>query len=620
MRDHPPTDHAVAGAERYIDETAIGHRAHVAQAREHLARQDRDLAPCGRAGDRVAAAIDKRLPEALLEVAELPPEQSLSRVVPGRGGRDAAGIDHSDEASQPIEREPMPIEEVDHNCGVPRRTKAVLATAREKSQAAGMTHSIFYSPKMVANPTSYSPSAAKPALVVKSWQLERLPIELIEPTPATVDELARAHDRSYVEAILDGRAANGFGERSPEVAASLPYTTGAMLSAARHAIERGGIACAPCSGFHHAGYAQPGAFCTFNGLMVTACALRAEGAARRVGILDCDMHYGNGTDEIIDRLDAQSWVVHHTAGAHYYEPAHASAFFAELPAIIESMRGCDVVLYQAGADPHIDDPLGGWLTTEELRRRDAMVFEGLRELGIPVAWNLAGGYQKAADGSIAAVIEIHTNTIREAERAGSRGRGPGTPPCRGSSVRHAFDAVFTQEVLAEVALHAQRQCTKYRWAIAWLSPEDLVQTVIVKTLEGRLRWKPEHRTLSRHLKASIDGEVIHALRHAYAFPQVAIDINEEGDAVVAEVASADVQIHQAKRAAEEAWNAALAALQAAAHGDMGVRTLLYAYESGARTQGEVMAMTGMRRREYAAAYSRLLYLARRTDHAIRRAA
>ena len=61
-----------------------------------------------------------------------------------------------------------------------------------------------------------------------------------------------------------------------------------------------------------------------------------------------------------------------------------------------------------------DDPLGGWLTTAQLRERDAIVFATLRELDIPVAWNLAGGYQVEADGSIPKVLEIHTNTAREA--------------------------------------------------------------------------------------------------------------------------------------------------------------------------------------------------------------
>jgi acetoin utilization deacetylase AcuC-like enzyme len=286
-----------------------------------------------------------------------------------------------------------------------------------------MSLPVFFTPRMVAESGSFSPSAAKPAQVVASWRERGLPIEILEPAPVTIDQLARAHAYIHVEAILAGRTPNGFGNTSPEVAASLPFTSGAMLAGARHAIAHRTITCAPVSGFHHAGYRSAGGFCTFNGLMVTACALHVEDRVARVGILDCDMHYGDGTDDIIAKLDAASWVDHFTAGKRHVAPQHAAELLALLPARIRAMQGCEVVLYQAGADPHIDDPLGGMMTTAELRQRDEIVFETLAELGIPVVWNLAGGYQKAADGSIPAVLEIHENTARAALRA-LRGDAP----------------------------------------------------------------------------------------------------------------------------------------------------------------------------------------------------
>lgn len=274
------------------------------------------------------------------------------------------------------------------------------------------TMPVFFTKQMVARSDSYSPSAGKPALVVDSWKRLGLPLAFFEPAPATRDELARAHDRGYVRDVLELRRRNGFDNCSAEVAASLPYTTGSMLSAARHAVQHGGAAVAPCSGFHHAGWDRGGGFCTFNGLMVTAATLRAEGA-ERIGILDCDMHYGDGTDDILERLGAPAWVQHFTAGSRFVRPEQAGEFLdTVLPRELKKLKGCSVVLYQAGADPHVDDPLGGWLTTAQLYARDRLVFSTLRELGVPVAWNLAGGYQRDARGGIPKVLEIHDNTMR----------------------------------------------------------------------------------------------------------------------------------------------------------------------------------------------------------------
>jgi acetoin utilization deacetylase AcuC-like enzyme len=117
-----------------------------------------------------------------------------------------------------------------------------------------------------------------------------------------VDQFSLAHDRAFVEGVLSGGINNGFGNTLPSVAASLPYTSGVMLSAARAALTNQRGAIAPCSGFHHAGYDTDGGFCTFNGLMVTAAVLLAESKVHKIGILDCDQHWGNGTQDIIDRL------------------------------------------------------------------------------------------------------------------------------------------------------------------------------------------------------------------------------------------------------------------------------------------------------------------------------
>ena len=269
---------------------------------------------------------------------------------------------------------------------------------------------VFYSPALAVPSGSASPSAEKPSAVVASWQRLGVPLEIIAPEPVTIAQLSLAHEERFVRDVLARRRPNGFGNRLRSVAATLPLTSGAMLSAARRARDQGGAAVAPVSGFHHAGYAHTAGYCTFNGLMVTAAVLLAEGAAR-VGILDCDHHEGDGTEDIIARLGLQERVHHITVGERWFRPAHAVDFFARLPRLLDGFAGCDVVLYQAGADAHIDDPLGGWLTDADLLERDTLVFTRLHALGVPVAWNLAGGYQRDPDGGISRVLAIHDQTL-----------------------------------------------------------------------------------------------------------------------------------------------------------------------------------------------------------------
>ena len=266
---------------------------------------------------------------------------------------------------------------------------------------------LVYSDAMCAPAQGFSPSAAKPAMVVADW-LQRWPgLERRDPVPATRADLKIGHASGYVDDVLDVRVPNGFGTRSAEVAASLPYTTGALLTAARWALADCVAVAAPVSGFHHATWDEGHGFCTFNGLMVTALTLQAEHPGLRVGILDYDYHYGDGTADIIGRLKPTN-LVHITAGARWTAPSQAEAFLANIADDLAALSGCDLVLYQAGADPHVDDPLGGFLTTAQLATRDWRVFAGLRERGIPVAWTLAGGYQTP----LSKVVTIHENTFR----------------------------------------------------------------------------------------------------------------------------------------------------------------------------------------------------------------
>lgn len=273
---------------------------------------------------------------------------------------------------------------------------------------------MVYSDAVCAPAQGYSPSAAKPAAVMAAWRSRWPGLDVRMPSPATRKDFYRAHARRYVDEVLDCRTSNGFGTRSSKVSASLAYTTGALLTAARWALADGVAVAAPVSGFHHAHWDQGHGFCTFNGLVVTALALQAERPGLRIGILDYDYHYGDGTAQILAQLNVRD-VVHITAGAEWTEPEQANAFLANIPSDLSRFAGCDVVLYQAGADPHIDDPLGGFLTTAQLAQRDWHVFSGLVERGMPVAWDLAGGYQRP----LSKVITIHENSFLASLNAGT---------------------------------------------------------------------------------------------------------------------------------------------------------------------------------------------------------
>ena len=94
---------------------------------------------------------------------------------------------------------------------------------------------VVYCEQMVADAQSFSPSARKPREVVGSWRRRFPVLSMVEPQPVSVDQLCLAHDPGYVRGVLSLRLANGFGNHLPEVAQSLPWTSGAMLGAARWA-------------------------------------------------------------------------------------------------------------------------------------------------------------------------------------------------------------------------------------------------------------------------------------------------------------------------------------------------------------------------------------------------
>lgn len=266
---------------------------------------------------------------------------------------------------------------------------------------------VVYRPEQTAQGNqSFSPSAGKPALFVDLIK-DKPGIEIFSDwEPVSREDFYLVHDKANVDAILEGRKANGFGNSSQAVADSLPYTSGSFYHAARIALQEG-IAISPTSGFHHASFNQTMGYCTFNGLMVAAVLLKRADLVDSIGIIDFDMHWGNGTMDIIRRLNID--YIKHMAFSDQIGKDYDLWLVGLYASLEAKFDGSTLLLYQAGADPHIDDPLGGELTTEQMRLRDRNVFRFAHDNKIPIAWNLAGGYQKP----IEKVLELHFNTVEE---------------------------------------------------------------------------------------------------------------------------------------------------------------------------------------------------------------
>lgn len=272
---------------------------------------------------------------------------------------------------------------------------------------------IFYDKRQsVKENDSFSPSAGKPEQVVESWKQLGIPLELSTFTPLTLSELTLAHDPNYVEEVLNGRRNNGFGNRSLEIANALTWVAGSMVAAAKYSFENRQPSFSPTSGAHHAGYDSGSGFCTFNFLVIAAQIIRNLGA-KRVGIIDLDCHWGDGTVDIMERLKLD-YIQHYSFGAERVQRGKsAEEWLKSLPERLMEFKGCDLLIYNAGVDPHVNDPLGGKLTTEQLRKRDRIVFEIAKEICPAIATSLAGGYQRDERGTIAPVLRLHDATLRE---------------------------------------------------------------------------------------------------------------------------------------------------------------------------------------------------------------
>ena len=227
-------------------------------------------------------------------------------------------------------------------------------------------------------------------------------------SPARLQQLVRAHDLEYVKGVMKGTEPNGFGNFEPSIADHALYSTGIMIKAVQEALdEPEKVVCAPVSGFHHAHYAEAEGYCTFNGLLVAVAVARLRRRVPSVLIIDGDAHYGNGTDDILTRLaiDGVRNLTHHSKR---WDVLDSDTWEAQIAGQLANAHW-DLVLYQAGADAHAEDPYGeGYLSDYDWEARDRLVFQYCAKRGFPLVFNLAGGYNKER------TVDLHCKTVNTA--------------------------------------------------------------------------------------------------------------------------------------------------------------------------------------------------------------
>ena len=250
--------------------------------------------------------------------------------------------------------------------------------------------------------------------------------DFIQPSPASDEDIVLVHDRGWVQRLK-------FGTLTYEeiIRLEIPYSrqmveafwlaTGGTILAARYALDDG-VSFHIGGGFHHAFPGHGEGFCAVHDVAVAIRKLQSERRITRAMVVDCDVHHGNGTAGIFAN-DASVFTlsIHQlnnyptqkppsTLDIHLGDGTCDEEYLSKLgEACAVAVPGFqpDLLVYIAGADPYMEDQLGGLnLTLEGLRERDRLVLDTALRHRVPVAITLAGGYAFAVEDTVA----IHCNT------------------------------------------------------------------------------------------------------------------------------------------------------------------------------------------------------------------
>ncbi len=321
-----------------------------------------------------------------------------------------------------------------------------------------MLHVVHHVDYMAPPPTRGTFKFDKYQLVMIALRKSGQPMTEHAPSPMPRAWLEAVHDPAYVDEVFTARVPAAKERRigfpvTPRIASRVRHTNGGTWLAAKLAM-RHGYAANSAAGSHHALHDTGAGYCVFNDLAVTANRLIAQADARRILIVDLDVHQGDGTASLMaGRDDVFTFSMH--AEKNFPVRKARSSLDIELPdgvgdddylAVLERhLPGVldkfapDLVLYQAGVDPHEHDRLGRLsLSDAGLARRERFVVNAVRRRGLPIASALGGGY----GSDQRAVADRHARSMltmaQENTLFASCDNGPGAVPMQSSKPgRHA---------------------------------------------------------------------------------------------------------------------------------------------------------------------------------------
>ena len=275
---------------------------------------------------------------------------------------------------------------------------------------------------------------AKYALLRERVLAEGTVEQVHDPARVEDDELRLVHTADYVDRFTHGQLDPAEIRRlgfpwSPGLVERSRRAVGGTIAAARHALAHG-IAMNLAGGTHHAFPNHGEGFCVYNDIAVAIRILQRDGLVRRAAVIDLDVHQGNGTHAIFagdERVftfsmhGGKNYPFHKVPGTLDVELAdgtgdddYLALLATHLPTVLAASAP-DIVFYIAGADPHEGDQLGRLrLSFAGLARRDALVLERAREVGLPVAITIGGGYGR----DIRDTVAVHAATARIAAAIG----------------------------------------------------------------------------------------------------------------------------------------------------------------------------------------------------------